>query len=210
MTEEEAQRWLVETLGVSRETLEKLEAYRRLVLEESAHQNLIAKSTADVFWVRHIVDSAQLLLHADGAREGDWLDLGAGAGMPGIIIAALDRRPVHMVEERKGRIAFLNRCVTELGLANARVHGRKVEALRLTPAAIISARAFAPLPKLLKLAHPFSTPKTIWILPKGRKAREEVENVKQAWQGVFHVKQSITDAEAAIVVAKGVRKGARP
>jgi len=70
MTEEEAQRWLVETLGVSRETLERLEAYRRLVLEESENQNLIAKSTTDVFWARHIVDSAQLLLHADGARGG--------------------------------------------------------------------------------------------------------------------------------------------
>jgi 16S rRNA (guanine527-N7)-methyltransferase len=86
------------------------------------------------------------------------------------------------------------------------VHGCKVEALRLPPAAIITARAFAPLPKLLDLGARFSHPETLWLLPKGRSAREEVEKVRGTWQGVFHVKHSITDAEAAIIVAQDVRK----
>lgn len=206
MTEDDARAWLAETLHVSRETLDQLEAYRAMVLAETAHQNLIARSTFDVFWTRHIVDSAQLMLHLDGAPEGDWLDLGAGAGLPGIVIALLGTRTVHLVEERKGRIGFLQRVVEGLGLANAQVHGCKVEALRLAPASIITARAFAPLPKLLDLGARFSRPETLWLLPKGRSAREEVEKVRGTWQGVFHVKHSITDAEAAIIVAQGVRK----
>ena len=206
MTEDDARAWLAETLHVSRETLDQLAAYRAMVLAETAHQNLIARSTFDVFWTRHIVDSAQLMLHLDGAPEGDWLDLGAGAGLPGIVIALLGTRTVHLVEERKGRIGFLQRVVEGLGLANAQVHGCKVEALRLAPASIITARAFAPLPKLLDLGARFSRPETLWLLPKGRSAWEEVEKVRGTWQGVFHVKHSITDAEAAIIVAQGVRK----
>ncbi len=206
MTEEEAQAWLADVLGAPPETLARLAAYRALVLAETAHQNLIARSTFDVFWTRHIVDSAQLLTHLDGAPEGDWLDLGAGAGLPGIVVALLGDRKVHLVEERKGRIGFLNRVVEALGISNAQVHGCKVEALTHAPAAIITARAFAPLPKLLTLAARFSRPETLWLLPKGRSAREEVEKVRGTWQGVFHVKQSITDAEAAIVVAQGIRK----
>lgn len=206
MTEDDARAWLAETLHVSRETLDQLAAYRAMVLAETAHQNLIARSTFDVFWTRHIVDSAQLMLHLDGAPEGDWLDLGAGAGLPGIVIALLGTRTVHLVEERKGRIGFLQRVVEGLGLASAQVHGCKVEALQLAPAAIITARAFAPLPKLLDLGARFSRPETLWLLPKGRSAREEVEKVRGTWQGVFHVKHSITDAEAAIIVAQGVRK----
>jgi 16S rRNA (guanine527-N7)-methyltransferase len=206
MTEDEAKAWLVERLSVSRETLDRLEAYRSLVLAETAHQNLIARSTFDVFWTRHIVDSAQLLTHIEGASDGPWLDLGAGAGLPGIVLAIIGNRPVHMVEERRGRIGFLNRVVDALGLDQATVHGCKVEALRLPPAAIITARAFAPLPKLFDLAHRFARPDTLWLLPKGRSAQDEVETARTNWQAVFHVKQSITDSEAAILVARNVRK----
>ena len=193
-------------MAVEVETLDKLDRYRTLVLEGAEEQNLIARSTFDVFWARHIVDSAQLVPMADGVGPGDWLDLGSGAGMPGIIVAILTKRPVHMVEERRGRIAFLNRVIEALELPNAQVFGCKVQALKHKPAAIISARAFAPLPKLFELAHSFSTQKTLWLLPKGRSAREEVETARENWQGTFHVKQSLTDSEAAIVVATDVRK----
>mgnify|MGYP006280829783 FL=1 len=206
MTEEDAKAWLVDTLHVSRETLDRLDAYRQMVLAETAHQNLIARSTFDVFWTRHIVDSAQLLTYLGDAPAGPWLDLGAGAGLPGIVLSIIGDRPVHMVEERRGRIGFLNRVVAALNLENATVHGCKVEALRLPPAAIITARAFAPLPKLFDLAHRFARPDTLWLLPKGRSAQDEVETARANWQAVFHVKQSITDSEAAILVAQNVRK----
>jgi len=140
-----------------------------------------------------------------------WLDLGTGAGFPGMVIAILADFPVILVESRRKRFEFLERQVDALGLDNVTVHGGRLETLATREVGVISARAFAPLPKLFGLAHRFSTEKTRWLLPKGRSAREELESVRSSWQGVFHVEPSLTDAEAAIIVATGVspRKNAR-
>lgn len=182
-----------------------------MVIAENAHQNLISVGSIDHFWARHIVDSAQLLLHAGGAVAQDsmedrlWLDLGTGAGFPGIVVALLRPAPIMFVESRRKRIDFLNGAIERLELGHARVAGARLEMMETTTAAVISARAFAPLPKLLEIAHRFSRNETIWVLPKGRTAHEELETVRRSWQGVFHVKQSVTDSDAAIIVATGVQ-----
>jgi 16S rRNA (guanine527-N7)-methyltransferase len=204
LTEEEARGWLRETLSVNDAQMARLGRFGAVVVEENSRQNLISSGSVSHLWARHIVDSAQLLSLAP--EEGDWLDLGTGAGFPGIIVAILRDAPVHCVEARKGRIAFLERAASELGLTNLTVHGCRLEALQRPHAAVISARAFAPLPRLLGLAHRFSTENTLWLLPKGRSAQSELESVRGTWQGLFHVKQSVTDPESAILVAKGVRK----
>jgi 16S rRNA (guanine527-N7)-methyltransferase len=204
MTEEEAQAWLTEKIGVSRETMERLDAFRHMVIAENEQQNLISAGTIEQFWTRHIVDSAQLLPH--GVMAGAWLDLGTGAGFPGIVIAILRDAPMILVESRRKRIDFLMDSAQKLGLKHVRTHGGRLETLPATTTSVISARAFAPLPKLLDLAHRFSNNEAIWVLPKGRSANEELETVRRSWQGVFHVEQSVTDAEAAIIVATGVRR----
>ena len=107
MTEEEAKQWLRLNLDVPRETFERLEAFAALVREESQRQNLIAASTLDHIWARHIVDSAQLL-RFDPDPERPWLDLGSGPGFPGLIVAALRPGKVVLVEERKLRCEFLH------------------------------------------------------------------------------------------------------
>ena len=206
MTEEEAKTWLFDTLAVSRETMARLEALRELVIAESTRQNLISAASIPHFWARHIVDSAQLLLHSltyDGADKA-WLDLGTGAGFPGLVIAILRNAPIHFVEERRKRHEFLSRVAATLGLAHVTVHGCRLESLNMDPVSIISARAFASLPKLFALGWRFSRNETVWLLPKGRSAQEELASVKHSWQGAFHVKPSITDAEAAIIVARRV------
>lgn len=209
MTEEEALDWLRDRPDVSRETLERLDAFRQRVIEENGRQNLVSAASIDQFWVRHIIDSVQLidlLEPTDGA--GEWLDLGSGAGFPGMVIAMFRAGTVTLVESRRKRIEFLIESAEALGLANVRVEGKRLELVESRPCDVISARAFAPLPKLLDVAHRFSTEKTLWLLPKGRSAKEELESVRQSWQGMFHVKQSITDPDAAILVARGVsRKG---
>lgn len=205
MTEEEAQAWLRESLAVSRETWEKLDAFRGLLLAENEAQNLISRATVPHVWARHIVDSAQLITLAQSRGRG-WLDLGSGPGLPGIVLAILSDDPVHLVEMRKGRVAFLETAASTLGLRHVQVHGCKVEALRIAPVDVITARAFAPLGKLFALAHRFSTAKTCWVLPKGKSARTELESVAGTWQGVFHVKHSLTDPDSDILVAEGVRK----
>ncbi|MEY2926495.1 MAG: hypothetical protein RL367_972 [Pseudomonadota bacterium] len=206
MTEDQAQDWLVKTLNVSRETLARLDAFRCLVIAEAAQQNLIAASTIDLIWSRHIVDSAQLLPMAARNTGETWLDLGTGAGFPGIVVAILDPNPIHLVEDRKGRSAFLSRVVDELALTHCFVHGCKLQALQIPPVDVISARAFAPLAKIFTLAHSFSTQKTLWLLPKGKSAQAELESVAGTWHGLFHVKHSVTDDAAAIITGSGVKR----
>ena len=206
MTEDEARDWLVRHFDVSRETMVRLEAFCAAVIRENERQNLISAATIPHIWSRHILDSAQLLRlgpKADTSRP--WLDLGTGAGFPGMIIAILADFPVILVESRRKRFDFLSDQFASLGLTNVTVHCGRLETLETLPAGIISARAFAPLAKLLALAHRFSTEKTCWLLPKGRSVREELESVASSWQGSFQVESSQTDADAAIIVATGVR-----
>jgi 16S rRNA (guanine527-N7)-methyltransferase len=208
MTEEEARDWLVSTFAVSRETWTLLEQFVAMVAAENERQNLVSRGSLPHLWQRHVADSAQLLLHAPGPGQS-WLDLGSGPGFPGIVLAILHDGPVHLVEARKGRVAFLERAAADLGLSNIAVHGCKLEALRLAPVNVITARAFAPLARLFPLAHSFSTESTVWVLPKGQSARSELESVAGTWQGMFHVKQSVTDGQAEILVASGVRRAGK-
>ena len=203
-TEEEARTYvagLTDAAGMAR-----LERFAELVLEENQRQNLIAKATEPHMWQRHIADSAQLL--ANVSREtlgpnagGPWLDLGSGPGFPGLVIAALcPNMPVVLVESRARRVEFLNTAIAALNLAKCRVDGQRLE--RVTPfaARAISARAFAPLPKLVELSAPFSTRQTAYVLPKGRSAAQELETLKPSIRAMFHVKHSLTDPDAGIIV----------
>jgi 16S rRNA (guanine527-N7)-methyltransferase len=199
-SEAEALRWLEslpEWEAVARERLETLVA---LLTEENQHQNLVAAASITQVWQRHIADSAQLLAHVPRETSSPWLDLGTGAGFPGLVIAAL--RPecrVLMVESRTRRIEWLERTRLALGLDQAEVLGTRLEAVPDQPVSVISARAFAPLDKLITLSARFSTSETVWLLPKGRSAAHELESFK-AWQHLFHVEQSLTDPEAGVIV----------
>jgi len=191
-----------------KEAQERLERYGALLLGENQRQNLISRPSESHLWVRHIADSAQLLEHVDGqARNegvsGPWLDLGTGPGLPGLIIAILrPQLPVVLVESRARRVEFLEECMSELGLENCEVRGERLERLQPFPAWVISARAFAPLEKLLRLSAPFSTKATRYLLPKGRSAAHELKQANASIRSMFHVKHSLTDAEAGIIVSK--------
>lgn len=199
MTEDEARNWLAARLDVSRETWERLDAFIDFLKAEAAHQNLISASTLDHIWARHIVDSAQLLAFAP-RLHGQWVDLGSGAGFPGIIVALLSDWQVLLVESRAKRVDYLNRAIAHLGLGGrAEVAGMPVERVETRSFDVISARAFAPLPKLLDLSARFSTDKTIWLLPKGRNAVNELEEARKAWELDFTVQPSVTDPDAGIL-----------
>ena len=200
---------MIEQLGaaacrpVSRETFEKLNVYAELLKAESQRQNLISASTLDHLWDRHILDSAQLARFEPYAGAS-WLDIGSGAGLPGIVIACLVDGPVTLVEPRRLRADFLQAAIGELDLRAIAIP-TKVE--RVTGQFdVITARAVAPLPRLLDLSHHLSTRKTVWALPKGRSAQSELAEAQRAWQGAFHVEQSVTDDDSSIIVATGVRK----
>lgn len=202
MTEAEARDWLQANFDVSRETHERLEAFTAFLQREAQSQNLVSASTLDFIWSRHIADSAQLLKFVpDMHSASNWIDLGSGAGFPGIIIALLSDFNVTLVESRARRIDYLQRAVGMLGLEDrVCVAGLPLERVETAPYSVISARAFAPLPRLFDLAARFSTDKTLWLLPKGRNAAKEWNDVQPIWNGDFRIESSATDAEAGILV----------
>ncbi|MCW2348815.1 16S rRNA (guanine(527)-N(7))-methyltransferase RsmG [Sphingobium sp. B12D2B] len=210
MTEEEAQAWLADRGWWDGIAGDRLRTFVGLVLEEADRQNLISAATRASIWARHIVDSAQLLSQAastEAPTDGIWLDLGTGAGFPGLVVGCLRDAPIRLVEVRPLRVAFLKRCTESLGLDHVDVVQSKVESAGFDrPAAVITARAYAPLDRLLTTAHHLADENTIWLLPKGRSSEKELEIVRPHWQAVFHVEQSVTDAESAILTVRQLKK----
>lgn len=219
-SEAEARAWLHTLPDCDDDAMARLERLASLLAEENGRQNLVSAASLEAVWQRHIADSAQLLAHVPRETTAAWLDLGTGAGFPGLVVAAL--RPdlrVVMVESRARRVEWLERARSELGLDRAEVIGTRLEQLDDFRASVISARAFAPLDRLVALSARFSTSDTLWLLPKGRSARQELDMLR-GWIHTFHVEQSLTDAEAGVIVGhltgpspimgRAGRKGPKP
>jgi 16S rRNA (guanine527-N7)-methyltransferase len=207
MNEDEVRSWVEASFDVSRETMAALDRFVVLLREEAGRQNLISAATLDHIWSRHIADSAQLLRFVSNSAAS-WIDLGSGAGFPALIVATLHSGPVTLVEERRLRVDFLQSAASVLRV-DVEIIAAKVERMPARPFDVISARAFAPLARLLDLGTRFSTEKSLWVLPKGRSAESELEAVRASWQGEFRLEPSLTDADARIILASGVkpRKG---
>jgi 16S rRNA (guanine527-N7)-methyltransferase len=202
MTEDEARL----ALDVPRETIDRLDAFAALLRHENERQNLVSRASLDHVWERHILDSAQLLRFVP-EDAGTWLDLGTGAGFPGLIAALLSPARVTLVEARRLRTDFLARAAEVLGVPDkVEIVCGKAETLPEQSFDVITARAFAPLAKLLAIGSRFSTNETLWVLPKGRNAKRELEAARASWQGAFRIEQSLTDADAGILVGTGVHR----
>ncbi len=200
--EAEARAWLATRADAA--ALGRLESLVTALADENARQNLVARASLEHVWQRHIADSAQLLDVSRGTvPEGPWLDLGSGAGFPGLVIAALQpERAVTLVDSRRLRTEWLARAAAALGLVNVEVILSRVEDLPQRHWQVISARAFAPLERLLAIAARFSTQETLWLLPKGAKAQHELDTLPADWTHLFHVEHSLTDPSAGIIVGQ--------
>lgn len=197
MTEDDAKAWVAERF--ESEAVERLEAFVGMVVAETAHQNLIAPSTIESIWARHVVDSLQLI---DMARPAPsrWIDIGTGGGFPGLAVALVAPMPMVLVEPRRRRADFLSLCIARLGIGDrVTVEAKKIESVTGT-AAVISARAVASLRNLLHAAAHCSTKDTQWLLPRGRLDEDELAALHQHWRFMFHVEQSVTSPESSIVV----------
>ncbi|WP_277979587.1 16S rRNA (guanine(527)-N(7))-methyltransferase RsmG [Sphingomonas phyllosphaerae] len=200
MTEEDARDWVVTHFGEP--AARRLEQFGALVVSENSRQNLIAPASVAQIWSRHLLDSAQLLALSEG--PGDWLDIGSGAGFPGMVIALLSDHSVTLVEPRARRANFLSAAADELGLAHVRVVKSRAESLPAHTFAVISARAVAALEDLLAMTRHLRDVRTRLVLPRGRGAGAEIDLARSRWQGMFHVEHSLTDPESLIVIADGV------
>jgi 16S rRNA (guanine527-N7)-methyltransferase len=187
----------LETWGVSRETFPRLEAYVDLLLRWNSRINLIGRSTASDVWQRHILDSAQLLpLLLPGART--LVDLGSGAGLPGLVLAILGVPEVHLIDSDQRKCAFL-REAARAAAAPAAVHAGRIEDAPGFAADVVTARALAPLHRLLEHAEKYIGPNSRCLFLKGRSAAEELTEAGKLWSMRARLVPSATDEAAAIV-----------
>lgn len=184
---------------VSRETVRLIEAYAERLRSAAAGQNLVSASTLGSLWERHILDSAQLA-RFEPAPGASWVDIGSGAGLPGVVIAVLVEGPVTLVEPRRLRAQFLQETVAELGLANrVAVIQSKIERVEGC-FDVITGRAVAPLGRFLDLSHHLSTKSSVWVLPKGRSAQSELAEARRNWHCAARLEVSRTDPDSQILV----------
>lgn len=200
MTEEESRALILERWGAT--AVDRLAVFELMLIEESAAQNLMSRSTFDHLWTRHFLDSAQLVAY-DGALPGPWVDIGSGAGFPGLVVAIVKAGPMILVEPRGRRVSFLRAVVAELGLGHVEIFEGKAEGVPATSARTISARAVASVDKLLAMTDHLRCSKTTLIFPRGRSGRDELAKLPPKWQKLFHVEHSLTDRESLILVANG-------
>ena len=196
--------------SVSRETWARLDGLIERLLQWQRHTNLVADSTLPQVWTRHIADSLQLLDLAPAAKV--WADLGSGAGFPGLVIAcALADRlgtEVHLVESKQKKANFLRDCVTALAVP-AIVHGERIEDFAKANRRVfdaVTARAVAPLDRLLGLANPLLKTGGVGVFPKGRDVEAELTAASKSWTIDAELVPSRTDPHGRIVLVRRVAK----
>ncbi len=196
-------------IDVSRETVERLERFHWLLLRWNPAINLVSSGSLPDFWSRHILDSAQLLLLAspDALR---WADLGSGAGFPGLVVAAIaaERNPalrVVLIESDSRKAAFLSEAARSMAIP-VEIIGDRVETVPPLAADIVSARALAPLARLLDYHRIHRAEHGIGLFPKGQTVHKEVQDASRIWRFEHRLHRSLTDGEAAIVQVGGVER----
>jgi 16S rRNA (guanine527-N7)-methyltransferase len=197
--------------GVSRETSERLEVFALLLQKWAGTMNLVAPSTLDSLWERHVRDSLQITALSTGPAT--WVDLGSGGGFPGIVTAIVLAEQqsgwVHLVESNNKKAAFLRAALAETG-GRGSVHAIRIES---APDIIegcdrISARALAELDPLLAYIEPWATrnPNLTAFLHKGRDYRREIEVSRRRWNFDLVIHQSLIEADSVILEIGGLQR----
>lgn len=194
-------------LDVSRETLDRLSAYVSLLEKWNPRINLVGRQTLPDVWQRHILDCGQLSRYVPA--DGPWIDLGSGAGLPGVILAILSPVPVHLVESDSRKCAFLREAARITG-ANTTIHNSRIEAVAPDLAALnptlVTARALAPLDRLLHMVAPICTSGTAILLLKGRDVEVELTEASKSWTMQASLHQSLSDPDGRVLKLEGLSR----
>ncbi len=195
-------------LDVSRETLDKLQAFETLVTKWTAKINLISKSTVSEIWERHILDSAQIYELAN--PQGHWVDLGSGGGFPGIVIAILSQgsgaeNRVTLVESDQRKAVFLRTAIRELDL-KAQVIAERIERIDQQEAQVLSARALTDLDGLLAFSEQHLSSGGTALFPKGAQWEKEHIAAQKRWSYSLEVTKSRSNPAAAILKIKDIKR----
>ena len=197
----------ISKLGVSRESLERIEAFLSLLFDWQRKTNLVSPATLPKVWTRHVIDSLQLLPYLN-APSGAIADLGSGGGFPGIILAIASGRPVDLYESNQKKAAFLSEAL-RVSRATGSVKLGRLEDVA-TPVkgryAYVTARALAPLPELLSYAAPFIASGATGLFLKGKDADLELTESAKSWRIKMDKQQSLTDSEAVLLAVKEISR----
>lgn len=183
--------------NVSRETLERLQAYVAVLTAWNARINLVGRNTMGDIWRRHILDSAQLFPLLP-VRTRILVDLGSGAGLPGLILAVMGVAEVHLVESDLRKVAFLREAVRVTGV-NVSIHADRIEKVPAFFADAITARALAPLDQLVDISAKFRVPRTVSLFLKGATSHDELAVAQARWRMQSSVLPSRSDPSGTIV-----------
>lgn len=182
---------------VSRETYDRLQIYHDLLIKWQRSINLISPTTIDEIWERHILDACQFH-RLVVSRETALVDLGTGAGIPGVILAILGVPNIHLVESDQRKTIFLEEAKRQLSLSYA-IHCQRIEKTIISHVGFVTARGCAPLSRLFTLSQHFLSPETICLFAKGKNYAKEVEEAEEHWTFERIIHPSITDSDAAIL-----------
>jgi len=183
--------------SVSRETLERLQIYSETLIKWNKKVNLVSRSTVDELWHRHFLDSAQLYpLFPRNSKV--LLDLGSGAGFPGMVLAIMGASEVHLVESDRRKVEFL-REVARLTNVAVHIYNARIEALEPFPVDIVTARALAPLSDLLSWSAPFLGAESQCFFLKGRNVEDELTTTHNIWKTKLVRRPSRTDQESTVL-----------
>lgn len=201
---------LTGAIDVSRETLSALNRYVLMLQEWQTKLNLVGPATLPDAWRRHILDSAQLFPLIEKPEETVWIDMGCGAGFPGLVMAIMGVGEVHLVESIAKKCRFLEAVVDALALhERVIIHNARLESMKPFAADIISARALAKLTQLFDWGHPFAASSTRWLLLKGQDVEAELAEAQQKWAFEHKLHASLSDPRGRIVEAWGVARKAK-
>lgn len=189
---------------VSRETIDRLIAYSALLFRWNRTINLISKRDEPEFWPRHVEDALQLQAYFPPDLDR-FIDLGSGAGIPGLILAIASGVHVDLVESDQRKSAFLLEAI-RITHAPASVHTSRIEVIQLRPARLVTARALAPLAQLVGLAARFMCHDGILLAPKGHQAEAELTAARAQWHMTVDSAASKTRADATILKISEVRR----
>lgn len=197
----DVQALLVSDYGVSRETIDRFEAYQAILIKWALRINLVGASTLSAFWDRHILDSAQILPFAH-PKARTWVDFGSGAGFPGLVLAAmLHDRPdnkVTLIEASTKRCGFLREAARAMQV-HVEIVNDKLENVAARPVDVITARAFTALDRLLSYAEPWQGPHTQSLFPKGEEVSAELAQASTNWLFKSTIHPSVSDVRGCIV-----------
>ncbi len=188
--------------GVSRETVTRLQDLEALLNRWNPRINLVARSTLGQFWARHVLDSWQLVPLVP-ATARSWIDLGSGGGFPGLVVAATHPAHVTLIESDARKCAFLREAARTMGLEITVITGR-IETVTDLKADVVSARALAPLSRLLEWVQPFMQSDSVGAFLKGQDIESELTAATKCWKFSWERHQSLSDGAGSVLLVRGL------